>query len=28
MTIFQIGNMPPRGCGWRDTHGRFHLSWV
>jgi len=20
------GNMPLCGCGWRDTHGRFHLS--
>ncbi len=26
MAIFQIGNMPLRGCGWRNTHGRFHLS--
>ncbi len=26
MAIFQIGNMPLRGCGWRNTHCRFHLS--
>lgn len=26
MIIFQIGSMPLRGCGWRNTHGRFYLS--
>lgn len=26
MTIFQIGNMPPRGCGCREYNPRLALA--